>query len=138
MRCVQFTWKLNNIIIYFECRNRFSMFFYRGTDVSFIIKIMQDKISLCKRLPPKRMRRKTFRAVWRKSTVHQCRLNSASECRWNKAHIKEEQDPGEVGRAFQWCTKPGHLLSTTRLLNDCCKFQWTSQSLSPQSRGKFR
>ena len=36
---------------------------------------------------------------------HQCRLISASECRWNQAHIREEQDPGEVGWVFRWCTK---------------------------------
>ena len=35
---------------------------------------------------------------------HQCQLFSASECRWNQVHIRE-QDPGEMGWAFRWYTK---------------------------------
>ena len=34
---------------------------------------------------------------------HQCRLISTSEWKWNQAHIREEQDPEEVGWAFRWC-----------------------------------
>ena len=29
---------------------------------------------------------------------HQCRLISASECRWNKTPVREEQDPGVLNR----------------------------------------
>ena len=53
---------------------------------------------------------------------HQCRLISASECRWNQAHIREEQDPGEVGWVFWWCIKQaifyqrqGHWMITASL-----------------------
>ena len=36
---------------------------------------------------------------------HQSRLISASVCRWNQAHIREELDPREVGWIFRWCFK---------------------------------
>ena len=42
------------------------------------------------------------------------------------------------GLSISMLYETGHLLSTTRPLNDCRKSQWTSHSISLQPWGKFR
>ena len=74
---------------------------------------------------------------------HQCRLFSATKCKSNQAHIREEQDPGEVGRAFPWCTKqatfyqrPGHwttAVSPTERVTRCYSNPGESSASHPST-----
>ena len=83
-----------------------------------------------------RMTLKTFTAIWRRSTVS---LVPAHIRLWvqMEPRKRKDQDPGEVGWVFRWCTKQAIFYQRQSHWTTARKSQWTSHSILLQPWGKF-